>query len=108
MAPVGALRLRLRRRLPLALGLIRFHMSYWIIRIGIVLGSIGALALSPVTDLLPVGLWASLTTMFSPDNSPGYFRVVSTAADPFNQLGIGLVCLGLLLVAIGFAIRHFR
>lgn len=74
-------------------------MLKWIFRLGCALVVLGLLLLSPIGDLLPVGLWESVKSLFSNEPQSGYIRVVPTA--PSYVTEFGLIFIGLVMVAIG-------
>ena len=79
-------------------------MSYWTLRVGLVLTGLGLLLLSPIADYLPVDLWSKLSPA-SRGSSPQleYFRMVR--GEQSFLLEGALVGVGLLLVAITPCLR---
>lgn len=75
------------------------NILFWI---GVAIAALGAILLSPIADLLPVGFWASLKNHFQSDGSQ-FMRVVPTENDSsFTYILIGL---GIVLVIVSYIFK---
>ncbi len=81
-------------------------LSRWVIRVGVFSLVLGVLLLSPIADLLPLDLWASISSSLNSQEKHAYVRVV--AAEQSYTVQAILVLLGLALMLLGHLLRRER
>ena len=74
-------------------------MDKWLTRIGVILTIIGILFLTPLADLLPIGLWPEILNLFSSEENHIYYKLVPTEENYLNT--IIFVFLGLTALIAG-------
>ena len=79
------------------------QMAEWLFRVGLVVAGVGALLLSPLSDLLPVDLWLFAKGLFQPNGTHLYLTVVPSTSS--NVFECSLVVVGITLTLVGRFLR---